>query len=51
VLALVHVEYVWRESGKLGDRSPVAILMQFREGKLTRWHVYETWGEGLDAFG
>jgi ketosteroid isomerase-like protein len=51
VLALAHVEYVWRESGELGDRSPVAILFLLRQGKITRIHIYETWDEAIEAFG
>jgi hypothetical protein len=48
---LAHVQYLWRETGELGDSSPVAIVLTFREGKLSRWHVYETWEEGLEALG
>jgi hypothetical protein len=51
LLVLAHVQYVWRESGEVGDSSPVAILLTVREGKVSRWHVYETWDEGLEALG
>ncbi len=51
VLVLARVEYVWRDSGDVGDSSPVSILLAFREGKLSRLHVYESWAEGQEALG
>jgi ketosteroid isomerase-like protein len=41
VLALGRTEYVWKHSGKVGDSSPVAIEMRFRDGKLARWRFRE----------
>jgi ketosteroid isomerase-like protein len=34
VLALVRTQYVWRESGLVGDEQPIAIELGFRDGKL-----------------
>jgi hypothetical protein len=40
---LVHAElqYIWRDSGKLGDRSPVAIELGIRDGLISSWHLLE----------
>ena len=37
LLALGRTEYVWKDTGEVGDSSPVAIEMGFRDGKLVRW--------------
>ena len=38
---LVHAEldYVWRESGEVGDRSRVAIELGIRDGQISFWHL------------
>ena len=41
VLALVRTQYVWRESGLVGDEETSAIELTFREGKLVRWRFRE----------
>jgi ketosteroid isomerase-like protein len=41
VLALVRTQYVWRESGLVGDEEPVAIELAFRGGKLISWAFRE----------
>jgi ketosteroid isomerase-like protein len=50
VLVLVHVQYVWRESGEVGDSTPVAVAMRFVGGRLRRWRVYDDPAEGLKVF-
>ncbi|HMC07222.1 MAG TPA: nuclear transport factor 2 family protein [Solirubrobacterales bacterium] len=37
VLALVRTQYVWRESGLVGNEEPTAIELEFSDGKLIRW--------------
>jgi ketosteroid isomerase-like protein len=37
VLALGRTEYAWKDSGEVGDSSPVAIEICFREGRLISW--------------
>jgi hypothetical protein len=41
LLALGRTEYVWKDSGEVGDSSPVAIEMTVRGGKLARWRFRE----------
>jgi hypothetical protein len=41
VLATGRTEYIWKDSGEVGDSSPVAIEMRFRGGKLARWRFRE----------
>jgi ketosteroid isomerase-like protein len=41
LLALGQTQYIWKDSGKVGDSSPVAIEMRFRGGKLVRWRFRE----------
>jgi hypothetical protein len=40
---LVHAElqYVWRDSGEVGDRSPVAIELGIRDGLISSWFLIE----------
>ena len=40
---LVHAElqYVWRESGEVGDSSPVAIELGIRDGLISSWYLLE----------
>jgi ketosteroid isomerase-like protein len=41
VVVLARVQYVWRESRKLGDEMLVGIVLDFRDGKLLRWRLYD----------
>lgn len=41
LLLLGRTEYIWKDSGEVGDSSPVAIEMSFRGGKLARWRFRE----------
>jgi ketosteroid isomerase-like protein len=41
VLALVRTQYVWRESGLVGDEQPTVIELRFKDGKLVRWAFRE----------
>jgi hypothetical protein len=41
VLALVRTQYVWRDSGLVGDEEPTEIELAFRDGKLIRWKFRE----------
>jgi ketosteroid isomerase-like protein len=41
VLAHVRTQYVWRESGLVGDEEPTVIELAFRDGKLIRWAFRE----------
>ena len=50
VLVLADVQYVWRESGEIGDSTPVAVAMCFADGRLRRWRVYDDPREGLKVF-
>jgi hypothetical protein len=40
---LVHAElqYVWRDSGEVGDHSPVAIELGIRDGLVSSWFLLE----------
>jgi hypothetical protein len=40
---LVHAElqYVWRESGKVGDTSRVAIELGVRDGLISSWYLVD----------
>jgi ketosteroid isomerase-like protein len=51
VLALARVQYVWRDSGAVGDESPVAIALDFEKGRLRRWRLFDDPSEGLKVFG
>jgi ketosteroid isomerase-like protein len=48
VLVLAEVQYVWRESGKVGHAALVGIVLEFRAGKLRRWRLYEDPMEALE---
>jgi ketosteroid isomerase-like protein len=37
VLVLVRAQYVWRDSGLVGDEEPTVIELGFERGKLIRW--------------
>jgi hypothetical protein len=41
VLALVRTQYVWRDSGLVGNEEPTAIELAFKDGKLIRWEFRE----------
>ena len=40
---LVHAElqYVWRESGEVGDSSKVAIELGLRDGLISSWYLFD----------
>lgn len=50
VLVDAQVQYLWRESGEIGDSSPVAVVLRFEDGRLRRWRVYDDRAEGLKVF-
>jgi hypothetical protein len=37
----VELQYLWRESGKVGDRSPVRLELGIRDGLISSWRLYE----------
>ena len=37
VLAFVRAQYVWRDTGLVGDEEPTVIELAFRDGQLVRW--------------
>jgi ketosteroid isomerase-like protein len=41
VVARVRTQYVWRESGLVGDEEEAAIDLAFADGKLVRWAFRE----------
>jgi ketosteroid isomerase-like protein len=41
VIARVRTQYVWRESGLVGDEQPAVIDLVFRDGKLVRFEFRE----------
>jgi hypothetical protein len=41
VVAHVRAQYVWRESGLVGDEEPMTIHLAFADGKLVRWDYGE----------
>jgi ketosteroid isomerase-like protein len=41
VVARVRTQYVWRESGLVGDEEPTVIDLTFKDGKLWRWEFRE----------
>jgi ketosteroid isomerase-like protein len=41
VLARVRTQYVWRESGLVGDEEPTVIELAFADAKLIRWAFRE----------
>ena len=50
VLVLAHVQYVWRESGKVGDSEPVAVELDFEQGRLRRWRLDDDPAAALKVF-
>lgn len=45
VLAFVRIQYVWRDSGLVGDEEPTVLELAFSEGKLVRWAFREDLAE------
>ena len=45
VVAVVRTQYVWRESGLVGDEEPTVIDLAFSGGKLIRWAFREHSGK------
>lgn len=41
VVARVRTQYVWRESGLVGNEEPAVIDLAFKDGKLWRWEFRE----------
>ena len=41
VLVRAELQYVWRESGELGDRTRVAIELGIRDGLISSWFLLE----------
>ena len=41
VVARVRTQYVWRESGLVGDEEPTVIDLVFKDGRLVRWEFRE----------
>ena len=39
VLVHANLEYVWRESGEVGDTSRVRIELGVRDGLISSWHL------------
>ncbi len=39
VVARVRTQYVWRDSGLVGDEEPAVIDLGFRDGKLLSWEL------------
>jgi hypothetical protein len=50
VLILGDVEYVWRDSGELGDSSPIALTLEFEAELLRSLRVDDDPEVGLAAF-
>jgi hypothetical protein len=41
VLVHAQLQYVWRESGEVGDSSPVEIELGIRDGLISSWRLIE----------
>jgi ketosteroid isomerase-like protein len=41
VLVHAELEYVWRESGEVGDTSRVAIELGIRDGLISSWYLVD----------
>jgi len=50
VLVLGSVEYVWREEGEVGDSSPIALKLEFRDGRVVAMTVAEDAEAALEEF-
>jgi ketosteroid isomerase-like protein len=51
VLAIVRAQYVWRDTGLVGDEEPTVIELAFRDGRLVLWAFREdlAGGEAADV--
>ena len=47
VVGVGTVDYVWREEGAVGDSTPIALELEFADGKLRRIVVHEDPGAAL----
>ena len=47
-VALVRVQYVWRESDEVGNEWLLGLVLEFRHGKLRRWRLYDDPIEALE---
>ncbi len=50
VLVLGTVEYVWREEGEVGDAAPIALLLEFADGRVRSLTVADDPAAALDEF-
>lgn len=41
VLVTAELQYVWRESGEVGDRTRVGIALGVRDGLVSSWELLE----------
>lgn len=41
VLVRAELQYVWRESGEVGDRTRVGIALGVRDGLVSSWELFE----------
>ncbi len=41
VLVHAQLQYIWRESGEVGDRTTVAIELGIRDGLISSWFLLE----------
>jgi ketosteroid isomerase-like protein len=48
VIVVARTQYVWRDSGLVGDESPIAIELEFRDGRLLRWRFMEDVSPGAE---
>lgn len=48
VVALARVQYVWRESGQIGGEWLLGLALEFREGRLLRWRLFDDPMEALE---
>jgi hypothetical protein len=41
VRVAAELEYVWRDSGEVGDSSPVLLELGIRDGLISSWRLHE----------
>lgn len=41
VLVRAELQYVWRESGDVGDRTRVEIVLGVRDGLISSWELFD----------
>jgi ketosteroid isomerase-like protein len=51
VVVFARRQMRWRETGELADDTPLAALLTFRRGKLSRWHLFPDREQALLAAG